>query len=156
MKRSKRGAAAAVAVLVFAPVLAGCPASEPASAPPGAATPPAVRAPQRRAPGSSGGGSRQEAFLTRIRAAARQNGVIQQARMNGDSELGVVLGQNVKLRQIKPLMTSLLREMRDEFPRRALTVIAYAPNGRALATLRYNPSAPASANVTFTPAPGVN
>ncbi len=153
MKRPKPGAAAAV--LVFAPVLAGCPASEPASAPPGAAPPPAARAPLR-APGNSGGGSRQEAFLARIRSAARANGVIQQARMNGDSELGIVLGQNVKLRQIKPLMTSLLREMREEFPRRALTVIAHAPNGRTLATMRYNPNAPASANVTFTPAPGLN
>ncbi len=145
-----------MAVLVFAPVLAGCPASEPANTPPGNVPPPAARAPLRSAPGNSGGSSRQATFLARIKAAARSNGVIQQARMNGDSELGIVLGQNVKLRQIKPLMTSLLREMRDEFPRRALTVIAHAPNGRTLATMRYNPNAPASANVTFTPAPGLN
>jgi hypothetical protein len=153
MKEIKRGAAAAI--FAFAPVLlASCGSSDTATGGASTTSPPAIRAPVR-APSSGGGGSRQEAFLARIKAAARANGVIQQARMNGDSELGVVLGQNVKLRQVKPLMTSLLREMRDTFPRRALTVIAYAPNGRTLATMRYNPNAPASANVTFTPAPGL-
>lgn len=154
MKPSKCGAAAAAATLfVFAPVFAGCGSSDPATVAPSPTSPPARRAPIR-APG--GGASRQEAFLARIKAAAHANGVVRQARMNGDSELGIVLGQNVKLRQIKPLMTTLLREMRDEFPGRALAVIAYAPNGRTLATLRYNPNAPASANVTFAPAPGLN
>jgi hypothetical protein len=97
-----------------------------------------------------GGQGRQEAFLARIKQAARGNGAIREARMNGDDELGVVLGSQVKLGQLKPLMTTLMREMRDEFPGRALTVRAYAPNGKEMAVMQHDPSRPASANTTFT------
>lgn len=105
-------------------------------------------------PGAAGGGramSRQEQFLSRIRQANSGNNVIRDARMNGESELGVVLDTQVKLDQVRPLMTTLLKEMRDEFPGRPLQVIAYAPNGQPMATMRYDPNAPANANVTYTP-----
>jgi hypothetical protein len=95
------------------------------------------------------------AFLARIKNASRTNGVIVDARMNGASELGVVFGQNVKLRDIRPLMTTLMREMRDSFPGRALTIRGYAPNGKEMAVMRYNPSLPANRNTTFQTTPGL-
>lgn len=130
-------------------LLAGCgdeppPAKAPPPPPP-AARAPASPVPQAQAP------SRQERFLARIQRSATGNNVIRDARMNGDDELGVVLDTQVKLDQVRPLMTALLREMRDEFPGRALTVIAYAPNGQPMATMRYDPSAPADTNVTYKP-----
>ena len=93
----------------------------------------------------------QERFLARIQRAAAGNNVIRTARMNGDSELGVVLDKQVELGQVKPLLTTLLREMRTEFPGHPLQVIAYAQNGQPLATMRYDPAAPPDANVTYQP-----
>lgn len=93
--------------------------------------------------------NKQEQFLARIRQSSAGNDVILDARMNGDNELGVVLGPQVKLDQVRPLMTALLREMRDEFPNRTLLVIAYASNGQPMATMNYDPTAPADENVTF-------
>lgn len=95
--------------------------------------------------------TRQERFLARIEQAAAGNNVIRTARMNGDSELGVVLDKQVEPGQVRPLLTTLLREMRTEFPGHPLQVIAYAPNGRPLATLRYDPAAPPDANVIYQP-----
>lgn len=95
--------------------------------------------------------TKQEQFLARIQQATLGNNVIHDARMNGDDELGVVLDKQVKLDQLRPLMTTLLREMRDEFPGKPLQVIAYALNGKPLATMRYDPAAPSDANVTYKP-----
>ncbi len=53
--------------------------------------------------------------MARIKNAASGNNVIRDARMNGDNELGVVLSENVKLRQVRPLMQTLIKEMRDEW-----------------------------------------
>lgn len=130
-------------------LLAGCgdeppPPKAPPARPP-AVQAPAAPAPQLRAPG------RQEQFLARIKQSAAGNNVIRDARMNGDNELGVVFDTRVKLDQVRPLMTTLLREMRDEFSGRPLTVIGYAPNGQPMATMRYDPSAPADANVSYKP-----
>ena len=95
--------------------------------------------------------TRQERFLARIQQAAVGNHVIRTARMNGDNELGVVLDKQVELVQVRPLLTTLLREMRTEFPGHSLQVIAYAPNGQPLATMRYDPAAPPDANVIYQP-----
>ena len=118
----------------------------------GAVPPPAVSTQSARRPMATGGGgaSRQEAFLARIRQASSGTGVIRDARMRGDNELGVVLGQGVKLNEVKPILVKFLKEMREEFPGRPLTVRAYAPNNQPMATMRYDPSAPASSNVTYT------
>ncbi len=118
--------------------------------------PPVVTQPPTTAPQTNRGVTQQEAFLARIKNAASGNNVIRDARMNGDSELGVVLSENVKLRQVRPLMQTLLKEMRDEFPKRVLTVRAYAPNGQELAVMKHDPSAPRGRDTTFTPAPGLN
>ncbi|MBA3442110.1 MAG: hypothetical protein H0T92_19800 [Pyrinomonadaceae bacterium] len=118
--------------------------------------PPVVTQPPTTAPQTNRGVTQQEAFLARIKNAASGNNVIRDARMNGDNELGVVLSENVKLRQVRPLMQTLLKEMRDEFPNRVLTVRAYAPNGQELAVMRHDPSAPRGRDTTFTPAPGFN
>lgn len=136
--------------------LAGC-GQQTAEAPAAPTAPPGY---SRTVPGPAVRGNqpvaRQEAFLARIKRAAAGNGVIREVRMRGDNELGVVFGQQVKLREIKPLMTTLLREMRGEFPGRVLLVRAYAPNGKSLATMRFDPSAPPNANTTFTTAPGLS
>ena len=95
--------------------------------------------------------TRQERFLARIQQAAVGNNVIRTARMNGDNELGVVLDKQVELAQVRPLLTTLLREMRTEFPGHPLQVLAYAPNGQPLATMRYDPAAPPEANVIYQP-----
>lgn len=95
--------------------------------------------------------TKQERFLQRVQQAAAMNNVIRDARMNGDDELGVVLDSRLQLDQVRPLMTTLLREMRDEFPGKPLQVIAYALNGKPLASMRYDPSAPSDANVTYKP-----
>ena len=118
--------------------------------------PPVVTQPPTTAPQTNRGVTQQEAFLARVKNAATGNNVIRDARMNGDSELGVVLSENVKLRQVRPLMQTLLKEMRDDFPNRALTVRAYAPNGKELAVMKHDPSAPRGKDTTFTPAPGFN
>lgn len=134
------------AVGLLAIALAACddtPPQPPLSPPP--TTQVQIPAPQARTL------SPQERFLARIQQAASGNNVIRNARMNGDNELGVVFDSQVKLDQVKPLMTTLLREMRDAFPGRPLTVIGYATNGQPMATLRYDPSAPADANVTYRP-----
>jgi hypothetical protein len=116
---------------------------------------PRASAPASQAPfalqGPAAGMTRQEAFLARIKGAAAGNGVITDARMNRDNELGVVLGPDVKLNRVRDLMTTLLREMRSAFPGRPLMVIAYAPNGKQMATMHYDPSAPANANVVYRP-----
>ena len=75
--------------------------------------------------------------------------------MNGSDELGVVFGKNVKLREIRSLMTTLMREMRGSFPGRTLTIRGYAPNVKEMAVMRYNPSLPANRNTTFQTAPGL-
>lgn len=132
---------------LLAMLLAGCddpPPKAPPSRPP-VAQAPAAPAPQLRAP------SKQEQFLARIKGSAAGNNVIRDARMNRDNELGVVFDTQVKLDQVRPLMTTLLREMRDEFPGRPLMVIAYAPNGQPMATMQYDPSAPTDSNVTYKP-----
>ena len=148
------GALAAAAVLLLGGI--GCGSQEtaqtPATAPPG----PGYRQQPRPTISASRGRTRQEAFLGRIKNAARSNGVIREARMNGDDELGIVFGPNVKLKQIKPLMLTLLREMQDEFPGRVLTIRAHAPNGKEMAIMRYDPKAPSNANTTFTPARGLS
>ncbi len=118
--------------------------------------PPVVTQPPTTAPQTNRGATQQEAFLARIKNAASGNNVIRDARMNGDNELGVVLSENVKLRQVRPLMQTLIKELRDEFPNRVLTVRAYAPNGKELAVMRHDPSAPQGRDTTFTPAPGFN
>jgi len=119
-------------------------------------TPPVATQPTTIAPQTNRGVTQQEAFLARIKNAASGNNVIRDARMNGDNELGVVLSENVKLRQVRPLMQTMLKEMRDQFPDRVLTVRAYAPNGKELAVMKHDPSAPRGRDTTFTPAPGFN
>ncbi len=118
--------------------------------------PPVVTQPPVTQPQTNRGATQQEAFLARIKNAASGNNVIRDARMNGDNELGVVLSENVKLRQVRPLMQTLMKEMRDQFPNRVLTVRAYAPNGKELAVMKHDPSAPQGRDTTFTPAPGFN
>jgi len=152
-RRVVPGTLATAAFLLLAG--AGCGSQEAAQAPGGAPPGPGYRQQPRPTMSAPQGRTRQEAFLGRIKNAARSNGVIREARMNGDDELGIVFGSNVKLKQIKPLMLTLLREMRDEFPGRALTIRAYAPNAKEMAVMRYNPKAPGNTNTTFTPAPGL-
>jgi len=91
----------------------------------------------------------EKAFTQKILKAAATNGVITKAAMRDGSELGVVLGKSVKLDDIKPLMVSLLKQMRVSFPNRDLTIRAYAPNGERMATMNYDNSAPADQNVTY-------
>lgn len=147
--------AAAVAAALSA-LLAGCGSDTPPAALSGGSGGGNTAGQMRPAVRSNNSGlSRQEAFLARIKSASRSNGVILNARMNGDSELGVVLGPKVRLKAVRPLMTTLLREMREAFPNRPLTVIAYATDGPQMAIMRYNPQAPSNANVVFTPAPGL-
>ena len=146
----------AVVVLSFLLIIAvSCGGANTASNPPQPVIAPPQSQPMQAPPARSSAAP-QEAFLARIKNASSGNGIIRDARMNGDSELGVVLSENVKLRQVRPLMQTLLREMRDEFPNRALTVRAYAPNGQELAVMQHNPSAPRGRDTTFTPAPGLN
>ena len=133
---------------LLAMLLAGCD-DPPPKAPP--APPPALQAPAAPAPQLRAPASQQEQFLARIKRSAAGNNVIRDARMNRDNELGVVFDTQVKLDQVRPLMTTLLREMRDEFPGRPLMVIAYAPSGQPMATMQYDPSAPADSNVTYKP-----
>lgn len=158
MYRNQRPLFAATLTALAAAVSGGC-ATQPeaAQAPPPMASPPAMRAPAGPRMAGGGGGAmggaannQQEAFLGRIKQAAAANGVIRNARMNGDSELGIVVGQQVKLKELKPLMTTLLKEMRESFPGRPLTVRAYAPNNQPMATMRFDPSAPSNSNVTYT------
>lgn len=131
---------------ILVALLAGCD-EQPPEAP---QSPPATEASSSYAP-QTRALSKQEQFLARIQQSAAGNNVIRDARMNGDNELGVVLDTKVKLDQVRPLMTTLLREMRDEFSGRSLMVIAYTPAGQPMATMRYDPSAPADANVTYKP-----
>ena len=150
------GAAASMAVAAGG---AGCgTSSEPVQQTPAMSVPaqsrPAMA--RSRAPNAANGAmSSPEAFLARIKNASRTNGVIVNARMNGSDELGVVFGQRVKLRDIQPVMTTLMREMRDAFPGRAWTIRGYAPNNKEMAVMRYNPSLPANRNTTFQTAPGL-
>lgn len=139
-RRTAAIGAGLLTLLVF-----GCDQSGDEKPQPGKSVPSATAG--RTAPTST----RQERFLARIQQAAAGNHVIRTARMNGDNELGVVLDKQVELNQVKPLLTTLLKEMRSEFPGHSLQVIAYAPNGRPLATMRYDPAAPPDANVTYKP-----
>lgn len=137
----------ALAGCLAAGMALGCGQQTAEAPPPNSSSAPAYH---QGAPGPGGAvDTRQEAFLARIKGASQTNGVVQEARMNGDDELGVVLGSQVKLREVKPLMTVLLRQMRDEFPNRRLTVRAYAPNGKQMAVMEFDPAAPSNANVTY-------
>jgi hypothetical protein len=93
--------------------------------------------------------ARREQLLTRIENAARASGAIVDAQITPNDELKVVVGERVKLGEIRPLMVMLLKEMREYFPGRDLSVRSFAPNGEPLATIEYDPSAPSDANVTY-------
>jgi hypothetical protein len=85
-----------------------------------------IREPSGVARGSSTK-ERQLEFLNRIREADPQSTTIQRAVMNQENELGLVLGRNVEMDSIPPLMRSMLSQMAREFPGQDLTVIVYAP-----------------------------
>jgi hypothetical protein len=112
-----------------------------------------VAVPEGGGGAQAGGGASAEVFLARIRAAGTDRGAVRSARMERPGELAVVLDPQLKKREVRPLLTNLLGEMRDAFGgERAITVRAYAPNQRQIAVMRYAPGA--NPDTTFEPAAG--
>jgi hypothetical protein len=94
---------------------------------------------------------RQVAFLHRLRQADPRYQTIEQAVLNEQNELGVILNRHVEMEAVRPLMKTLLTQMAKAFPRQPLTVIAYAPTQppTPLGTARFNAR---TRQMTYTPA----
>jgi hypothetical protein len=94
---------------------------------------------------------RQVAFLHRLRQADPRYQTIEQAVLNEQNELGVILNRHVEMEAVRPLMQTLLTHMAKAFPRQHLTVIAYAPTQppTPLGTARFNAR---TRQMTYTPA----
>jgi len=101
------------------------------------------------APARPADASRAE-FLNRIRAADPRYQTIERALINDQNELGIVLKRDVDLKDVPPLMRSLLTEMAKQFPGEDLTVIAYTPTNppMQIGTGRLNA---ATREMTYTP-----
>lgn len=67
----------------------------------------------------------QTAFLKSLRAADPRRETIEQAVMNGDDSLGIVLARNIDLDDVPPLMQILLKQMAVLFPGKDLTIVAF-------------------------------
>ena len=71
---------------------------------------------------------RQADFLNRIRQSDPNYQTIEKAVLNENNELGLVLNRSVEMDSIPKLVRSMLTELRKEFPRQDLAVVAYAPS----------------------------
>jgi hypothetical protein len=93
---------------------------------------------------------RQMEFLNRIRAADPQERTIKRALLNENNELGLILGREVEMDKIAPMMRKILTEMAKEFPGEDLTVIAYTPSNppQEIGTARLNAR---TRDMTYTP-----
>ncbi len=69
----------------------------------------------------------QRAFLQQIRRSDPNRQTIEKAVFNERNELGLVLSRRVAMDAVPPLMKATLGQMARAFPRRDLTVVAYAP-----------------------------
>jgi hypothetical protein len=80
--------------------------------------------------GSGAGASvrqKQADFLNRIRQSDPNFQTVQEAVLNQNNDLGLILNRNVPLDSIPQLMRAMLTRMAQEFPGQDLTIIAYAP-----------------------------
>jgi hypothetical protein len=93
---------------------------------------------------------RQMEFLNRIRAADPEERTIKRALLNENNDLGLILGREVEMDKIQPMMRKILIEMAKEFPGEDLTVIAYTPSNppREIGTARLNAR---TRDMTYTP-----
>ena len=89
-------------------------------------------------------------FLNRIRAADPEERTIRRALLNENNDLGLILGREVEMDKIQPMMRKILIEMAKEFPGEDLTVIAYTPSNppREIGTARLNAR---TRDMTYTP-----
>ena len=94
---------------------------------------------------------RQADFLNRIREADPQHRTIDQAILNEQNELGLILDRSVDMDKVPDLMRTVLTQMAREFPGQDLTVIAYTPSNppHKIGTARLNAQ---TRDLSYTPA----
>jgi hypothetical protein len=71
-------------------------------------------------------------------AVQTAKGLIQDAYVRDDNKLGVMISQQVKPNEVKPLAKSLVQGFHKNFPNRNLSVFMFAPDKSIILTARYN------------------
>lgn len=67
-------------------------------------------------------------------------GLIQDAYVRDNDKLGVVITNQVRPNEVRPLARSLVQGFQKNFPNRNLTVLVYAPDKELILTANYNNS----------------
>lgn len=68
----------------------------------------------------------------------KSKGLVQDAYVRDNSNLGVVITPQVRPNDVKPLAKSLTQGFHKNFPDRDLTVLMYAPDKKLILTARYD------------------
>ena len=95
---------------------------------------------------------RQADFLNRIRTDDPDHRTIDQAMLNEQNELGLILDRTVEMDRVPDLMRSILTQMAREFPGQDLRVLAYTPSSppHKIGTAQFNAQ---TRDMTYTPVP---
>ena len=67
-------------------------------------------------------------------------GLVQDAYVRDNNQLGVVISSNVRPKEVRPLAKSLVQGFHNNFPNRDLTVRVYAPDRQLILTVKYDDS----------------
>ncbi|MBW4562207.1 MAG: hypothetical protein KME32_13840 [Mojavia pulchra JT2-VF2] len=65
-------------------------------------------------------------------------GLIKDAYVRDNNKLGVVISQQVRPNEVRPLAKSLVQGFRKNFPNQDLTVLIYAPDKKLIVTAKYD------------------
>lgn len=65
-------------------------------------------------------------------------GLVKDAYVRGDDKLGVVVSEQVRPNEVRPLAKSLVQGFHQNAPNRDLTVLMYAPDKKLILTARYD------------------
>ncbi|BAY26540.1 hypothetical protein NIES2100_63560 [Calothrix sp. NIES-2100] len=65
-------------------------------------------------------------------------GLIKDAYVRDNNKLGVVISQQVRPNEVRPLTQSLVQGFRKNFPNQDLTVLVYAPDKKLILTAKYD------------------
>ncbi|MBD2199187.1 MULTISPECIES: hypothetical protein [Calothrix] len=65
-------------------------------------------------------------------------GLVKDAYVRDNNKLGVVISQQVRPNEVRPLAKSLVEGFRKNFPNQDLTVLVYAPDKKLILTAKYD------------------
>jgi hypothetical protein len=65
-------------------------------------------------------------------------GLVQDAYVRGNDQLGVVISPQVRPNEVRPLAKSLVQGFQHNFPNKNLKVLVYAPDKQLILTAKYD------------------